>query len=112
MANFLLLYSGGDSDMPTDPAVIEQVMADWGVWYDGLGDAVVDGGNPISPMAKTLSASGSVRDGAAGILPNGYTILKADSLDEAVEMSKGCPVRKGGSDVTVLEIIDVGEMMG
>lgn len=112
MANYLLLYSGGDSDMPTDPAEIEEVFKQWGAWYEELGDAVVDGGNPISPMAKTLSATGSVSDGAVGILPNGYTILKADSLDEAGEMSKGCPVREGGSDITVLEIIDVSQMSG
>ncbi len=112
MANYLLLYSGGDGDMPTDPAVIEEVIKQWGVWYDKLGDAVVDGGNPISPMAKSVSSSGKVSDGAAGTLPNGYTIIKADSIDEAAEMAKGCPVLAGGSDITVLEVIDVNEMMG
>jgi hypothetical protein len=112
MANYLLLYTGGEDDMPTDPAEIEEVMKVWSAWFDELGEAVVDGGNPILPVAKSIRADGSVRDGAAGILPNGYTILQAGSLDEAVEMAKGCPVLAGGSDITVLEVVDVNAMIG
>jgi hypothetical protein len=34
----------------------------------------------------------------------GYTIIKADNYDEAVEMAKGCPVLLAGGNVEVREI--------
>lgn len=36
-------------------------------------------------------------------MASGYTILKADSLDAAVEMAKGCPVLQGGASISVFE---------
>ena len=38
--------------------------------------------------------------------PTGYSIIKADSLDAAVELSKGCPVLGGGQVVVVSETFD------
>jgi hypothetical protein len=34
----------------------------------------------------------------------GYTVVKADSLDEAVELAKGCPILTVGGNVEVREI--------
>jgi len=34
----------------------------------------------------------------------GYTIIKADNYDEAVEIAKGCPVLLTGGNVEVREI--------
>jgi hypothetical protein len=39
--------------------------------------------------------------------PSGYSVLKADSLDQAVELSKGCPVLAGGATVLVSETFPV-----
>ena len=36
----------------------------------------------------------------------GYTLIKADSLDNAVEIAKGCPVLIGGAKVAVYETFD------
>jgi len=105
MAKYLLLYSGGS--MPETEAEQASVMQAWGAWYGGLGSAVVDGGNPFTPSAKTISSNGSVTDGAAGSTDSGYSIIAADSLDEAVEMAKGCPVLQGGAKITVYETFEV-----
>jgi hypothetical protein len=35
--------------------------------------------------------------------PSGYSIIKADSLDTAVQAAKGCPVLAGGATVVVSE---------
>jgi hypothetical protein len=35
----------------------------------------------------------------------GYTIIKADSLDEAAEISKGCPILQIGGSVEVRALI-------
>lgn len=37
----------------------------------------------------------------------GYSIIKADSLDEAVAKAKGCPVLQGGAQIVVLETFNV-----
>jgi len=44
------------------------------------------------------------RDGAIGTPATGYSILKADSLDKAVDLAKGCPVLTSGGKITVYEI--------
>ncbi len=105
MANYLLLYSGGR--MPETEAEQKAVMQAWMAWFGRLGDALVDGGNPTTPNAKTISGDGSVTDGGNGMMPSGYSIIKASSLDAAVAMAKGCPVLQGGAKLTVLETFQV-----
>ena len=101
MANFLLLYSGGAAPSPADR---EKIMAEWGGWFGKLGDKIVDAGNQFG-HAKNLSNGGSVHEGSA-VSPaaTGYSILKADSLNSAADLAKGCPVLKSGGKVTVYEI--------
>src|SRR5260370_41291344 len=90
MANFLLVYHGGG--MPATEAERNEVMADWGAWFGKLGPAVVDAGNPTAPKAKSISSDGSVHDGAVGSAATGYSILKAESLSQAVRPAETCPV--------------------
>jgi hypothetical protein len=106
MANFVLIYSGGGS-MPATEAEQAAVIKAWGAWYDGLGSAVVDGGNPFTPNAKSIASDGTVRDGPVGTPATGYTIIKADSLDEAVAKAKGCPILQGGGQISVYETFNV-----
>ena len=37
----------------------------------------------------------------------GYTILKADSLDAATALAKGCPVLEGGGQISVFETFNI-----
>jgi hypothetical protein len=106
MAKFLLLYTGG-SGMPQTEAEQKAIIDDWTAWYTGLGGAVVDPGNPTSPVAKSIDSKGKVSDVPVGTMVTGYTIIKADSLDGAVTLAKGCPVLKSNGQVTVFETLDV-----
>jgi hypothetical protein len=103
MANFLLTYHG-EGGMPTSDAERDAVTAAWGTWFGQLGDAVVDPGNPTT-HAKAISPDGSIMDATSA--PTGYSIIKADSLDAAVQLSKGCPVLAGGQVVLVSETFPV-----
>lgn len=105
MANYVLLYSGGS--MPETKAEQAAVMQAWGAWYGRLGSAVVDRGNPFTSQAKRIARDGTVSDGQTGTTASGYSIIKADSLDAAVEMSRGCPVLQGGAQISVLETFQV-----
>ena len=99
MASYLLTYYGGG--MPESEADQAHVMQAWAAWFDELGDAVVDGGNPTS-HSRAISPDGSVMDATSA--PTGYSIIKADSLDAAVAASKRCPVLAGGAAIVVSEI--------
>jgi len=105
MANFLLLYSGGS--MPETPAEQAEVMQVWGAWFGGLGSALVDGGNPFTPVAKSIASNGTVSDGPVGAMASGYSIIKADSLNAAVDTASHCPVLLGGAQITVYETFPV-----
>jgi len=98
MTNYVLVYHGGA--MPESPEEGAQVMQAWTAWFAQLGEALVDGGNPAS-HTRTITADGSVKDDPSG--PSGYSIIKADSLDHAVALAKGCPVLLGGASVQVVE---------
>jgi len=104
MANtYLLLYSGGS--MPQTESEQKTVMDAWDSWFAKHGDAITDGGNPFTAKTKTIGADGKVTDGAFAAA-TGYTLIKADSLDNAVEIAKGCPVLIGGAKVAVYETFD------
>ena len=85
MPKFVFAYHGGS--MPETPEEGEKVMAAWGAWFEGLGSAVVDGGNPVG-MSKTVTANGVEDNGGANPL-SGYSIVEAANIDDACEMAKG-----------------------
>ena len=102
MAKFLFSYTGGAT--PTSPEEGAKVMAIWVGWFQGLGSAVVDMGNPTGPT-HTVASNGAVTDDPAG--PTGYSIISADSLEAAVAIAKGCPVLQAGGGVAVSAIQDM-----
>lgn len=104
MANYVLVYKGGA--MAETPSEQEQVMAAWGQWFGGLGQSLVDGGNPFSGQANSVDSDGSVHPGASSGL-TGYSIVKADDLAAATSMAKGCPVLTSGGSVEVFETMQV-----
>lgn len=103
MANYLLLYRGGG--MPATEAEQKSVLQAWNVWFGQLGSALVDGGNPIGPTAKVVAGDGAVTGAPADMIPSGYSIIKANSLDAAVGLAKNCPVFLGGAQILVLETV-------
>src|SRR6266567_2156490 len=103
MANFLLVYNCGGAPPASDAERIK-LMNTWGALFGKLGPAVVDPGNPVSLKAKSISSDGSVHDVSADTGATGYSILKAASLSEGIELAKGCPVLKAGGKISVYEI--------
>ena len=102
MPNFVLAYHGGKK--PDSPEEGAKEMAKWHEWLAGLGDAVVDPGTPVG-KSKTVSAAGVTDDGGSNPL-SGFTILKADDMDAALEMAKACPFVQ----MVTIEVAQVMEM--
>ncbi|MHB8490156.1 MAG: YciI family protein [Candidatus Dormibacteria bacterium] len=104
MAKFLLVYHGGG--MAEGEEAQAKVMAAWGTWFQNLGPALADGGNPIG-QAKTIAADGAVSDGGGANPASGYSLIEADSIEAAVALAKGCPVLEGGATIEVAETFNV-----
>ncbi|MCQ0094049.1 YciI family protein [Roseovarius sp. M141] len=103
-STFLFVYHGGG--MPETPEEGERAMAAWQAWMDGVGDAMVDSGNPVG-MSKTVGVDGVTDNGGANPT-SGYTIVRADGIDAACEIAKGCPILEGGKGtIEVAEIIQM-----
>jgi hypothetical protein len=102
MGKYVLVYKGGR--MPETDEERSEVMAKWGAWFGGLGDSVVDMGNPFAGSAS-VSADGSNGAAASGL--GGYSILTASSLDDAVGKAGGCPILTAGGGVEVYETLEM-----
>ena len=96
MAKYVYVYTGGS--MAQTPEEQAEVMAAWGAWFGELGSAIVDMGAPFG-------ASTVVGDGPA--TATGYSIVTADTLDDAATLAKGCPILSNGGAVAVHETIEM-----
>ncbi|HYN18820.1 MAG TPA: hypothetical protein VEY96_12110 [Actinomycetes bacterium] len=99
MTNYVLLYKGGG--VPATEEEQQQVLAAWNGWFEKVGQAMVDGGNPFGP-SKSVATDGTASDGGASGM-TGYSIVQADSLDAAPELGRSCPILASGGAVEVYE---------
>jgi hypothetical protein len=104
MAKFVLVYTGGGG-MAMSPEEQQKVMETWTGWFGTLGDAVIDSGNPFGAGAS-IAAGGSVQNSGASDL-GGYSIIAADSLTDATEKAKGCPILEAGGNVDIYQTLEM-----
>ncbi|GGH28109.1 YCII-related domain-containing protein [Cribrihabitans marinus] len=104
MPQFIYVYHGGKK--PDTPEEGEKSMAAWMAWFESMGDAVVEAGNPVG-MSKTVSRSGVTDDGGANPV-SGYSVVSAETIEAATEMAGGCPmVADGSGSIEVAEILEM-----
>ena len=103
MSNYVFAYHGGKK--PESPEEGAKHMAKWKAWIGGLGDAVVNPGSPLG-MSKTVSSDGVSDDSGSNPL-SGFSIVKADSMDAALEMAKACPHLGLGGTLEVAEVMEM-----
>lgn len=104
MAKYLFVYHGGKS--PTNDAEIKKVLDAWGGWMEGMGAAVIDGGNPVG-KSTTVHPDGSVARNGGANPASGYGLFEARNLDDAIAKAKGCPILAAGGSVELAEVIDM-----
>ncbi len=103
MAEYILAYHGGK--MPETEEEGAKVMQEWMTWIEKSGSAMVNPGNPVG-MSKTVSATGVTDDGGSNPL-TGYSIVKADSMDSAIAVAKGCPHLKYEGTIEIAELLQM-----
>lgn len=99
MSKYMFLFRGGEPgiDPMTDPAGFGAYMQTWQTWMENIAKSgKMHGGEPLEPTGVTVSGKAmKVTDGPfveGKELVGGYIIVEADSLEEAVKLSEGCPV--------------------
>lgn len=100
MTEFLFLFRGGESgkmDGQQSSEDWQAYMQKWMQWMQGLTDqGLFVSSEPLRDAGKVVSNKGNViTDGPfteGKEIVGGYLICKAESLEEAVEFSKGCPI--------------------
>ena len=82
---------------PKDAEGSPDAMSAWMAWFEQLGSAVVDHGNPI--FART-----SVGTTNSGTVLGGYSLISAESLDAATALARNCPAVAHGGGVEIGEV--------
>ena len=111
MSEFLYLYRNSGTRPTMSPEQRQQNMQKWMTWLKDLAAKghMKDQGQPLEPSGKVVRGKDkTVTDGPfaeAKDLVGGYTLIEARDLDQAVELSKGCPIFEGGGDVEVRPVM-------
>jgi len=103
MAKYIIVYLGGDQPSTTEEG--KQHMAKYMEWLSSLGDSAVSPANPLKGTS-TVNSDGTVTAGGTTTM-SGYTIIKADSMDAALAIAKGCPFLEIGGSLEVSELMQM-----
>ncbi len=114
MTKFLYLFhSNPELLKAASPEEMERLMKAWMKWTDELQKAghLTQLGQRLEPTGKMVRGKGkdkTVTDGPfaeAKDTIGGYLIVEAADLDQAVELSKGCPIFEIDGAVEVRPVI-------
>jgi hypothetical protein len=105
---FMFLFRGGDTHPQTanDSKEAKEYIQSWITWMQGLGQkGILVGAENLQRTGKQVNGKSKVvTDGpfiVAKEMVNGYIIVNAKDIDEAVEIAKGCPIFKENGKVEV-----------
>lgn len=104
MKKYIVIYHApmpAEENMQADPEDMKGVMDAWMAWGEKCGAGMVDMGNPLGngQVVTKNGTSPSTKDVV------GYSILQAESMEEAVKMLEGHPHldMPGGCSIEVHE---------
>ena len=94
MKKYLILFH---DQWAKEPATMEA----WQSWFASVGDRLVDSGNPLGDGLEVTTSGAKALTREAGSA-TGYSIVSAESLEEARSLLDGCPFN---STVRVYEAV-------
>ena len=95
MAQFLFSYRTPADYAPARP----ESLSAWAAWFQNMGGQPVDAGQPVREARQ-------IGDCGAGQRLGGYTVVTADTLEEALALAQGCPGLQRGFGVEVGALAD------
>jgi hypothetical protein len=110
MEKFMYLFRGGDAQMASQsPEAMQAHMQKWMGWMKGLAEkGVLVAGEPLDAKGKQVNGTKKVVSDGPFVevkeMVGGYLIVNARDINEAVEISKGCPILEFDGKIEVREI--------
>ncbi len=112
MNDFLLIFRRdfNPNEAPLSPEQLQGMMKSWQDWMGGIAaqNKLVNPGNRLENTGKVVKPGSVITNGPYVEIKEaigGYTIIRADSLEDAAEISSGCPILAVGGNVEVRQII-------
>lgn len=103
MAQFVFVYLGGTQ--PASPEESNDHFAKYIKWLTSLGDSVVIPTIPLKDT-NTVRPDGSVGEGGGSAM-SGFSIIKAESMEEALTIAKSCPFLEIGGTLEISEMMEM-----
>jgi len=110
MKEFVLLFRMDYKAMPkSSPEEMQAMTKRWMDWISGIAsqNKLSNRGNRLASGGRIVKPDNVVTDGPYTEIKEsvgGYSIIKVDSYEEAVEIAKGCPILSVGGNVEVREV--------
>jgi hypothetical protein len=105
---FIFLFRGGDTHPQTanDSKEAKEYLQSWITWMQGLGQkGILVGGENLQRTGKQVNGKSKVVTDVPFIVAtemvNGYLIVSAKDINDAVEIAKGCPIFQENGKVEV-----------
>jgi len=110
MNEYILIFRHEDGNKVASPEQIQIWMKQTMDWIGGIAaqNKFVQGNGLPFDEARVVGHDNVVTNGPFGEIKEtigGYIIVKADSVDEAVEFAKGCPVLQGAGNTVEVRAI-------
>jgi hypothetical protein len=112
MKEFLLIFRRDfvTKEEQPSPEQIQKMMKPWQDWMGSLAaqNKLASSGNRLASDGRVVKSDKIVTDGPYVEIKEaigGYIVVKANDLDEAAELAKGCPVLNIGGNVEVRGLV-------
>ncbi|MBT3350789.1 MAG: hypothetical protein HOC91_06695 [Nitrospinaceae bacterium] len=103
MPNFMIAYHGGSQPSSQEEGMAQ--MEKWKAWVAGLGETIVNPGTPL-PVSKIVT-SRSVEDDNDPNSMKGFAVVKAESIEAAIEIAKSDPFLENGGTMRVSQMMEM-----
>src|SRR5476651_2241166 len=113
MNEFILIYRSEPSTNVLTPEQMKNVSQPWQDWMGSLAaqNKLANMGSRLGYDGSVLKTGSPVTDGPYVEIKEviaGFSVIRANNLQEANEIAKGCPILVTGGSVEVRPVIQMG----
>ena len=102
----MIAYYGGNRPASKEKGMAQ--MAKWKAWIEGLGEKVINPGTPL--MDTRILTSNQVEEENDPNRMNGYAVVNALSIEDAIEIAKADPFLEVGGTIRVSKMMEMKEI--
>ncbi len=111
MNKYMLIYrspAAAAAEFQPSPEEMQAMLQQWQEWKEKFKANILDMGDGLQAGGRVLQPDNSVTDGPyveAKEVIGGFSLIQAESYEQAIEVSRACPVRHmPGNSVEVREL--------